>query len=90
MTKIFLYLLIVMHHLGIIGFLVSVPLLMIQEPLWVWLPVNTWILYLIFSPSLVCPLTVWENRFRKKLGWEKIGTFIKHYYIIPYTRWQKK
>ena len=37
---------------------------------------------LIFSPVFVCPLTIWENRLRKKLGWEKIGTFFKHYYIF--------
>ena len=90
MTKIFLYLLVLFHHLGILGFLVSAPLLMIKEPFWVWLPVNTWILHLIFSPVLVCPLTIWENRLRKKLGWEKIDTFFKHYYIRPYKRWRQK
>ena len=90
MTNILLYLLVLFHHLGIIGFLISVPLLVINEPLWVWLPVNTWILHLIFSPVLVCPLTIWENRLRKKLGWEKIDTFFKHYYIRTYKKWQKK
>jgi hypothetical protein len=87
-TKIFLYLLVLLHHLGTIGFLVS--LLIIKEPFWVWFPVNTWIMHLIFSPVLVCPLTIWENRLRKKLGWEKIGTFFKHYYIRPYKKWQQK
>ena len=90
MTKILLYLLVLFHHLGIIGFLVSVPLLVMNEPFWVWLPVNTWILHLIFSPVLVCPLTIWENKLRKKLGWEKIDTFFKHYYIRPYKQWRKK
>jgi len=89
-TKIFLYLLVLLHHLGIVGFLVSAPLLMITEPFWVWLPLNTWMMHLIFSPVLVCPLTIWENRLRNKLGWEKIGTFFKHYYIRPYKKWQQK
>jgi len=90
MTKITLYFLVLFHHLGILGFLVSSPLLIVVEPFWIWLPLNTLILHLIFSPVLVCPLTIWENRLRKKLGLEKIGTFIKHYYIIPYKRWRKK
>lgn len=68
MTKIFLYLLVLLHHLGMLGFLLSTVLLIINEPFWVWLPINTWILHLIFSPVLVCPLTIWENRLRKKLG----------------------
>ena len=90
MYLIWLRLLVIFHHLGILGFLVSAPMLMIKTPFWVWLPLNTWILHLIFSPVLVCPLTIWENRLRKKLGWEKIDTFFKHYYIRPYKRWRQK
>ena len=86
MTKIFLYFLVLFHHLGILGFLVSAPLLMIKEPFWVWLPVNTWIMHLIFSPVLVCPLTIWENRLRRKLDKPELKTFFLHYYIKPIKR----
>ena len=90
MYLIWLRLLVIFHHLGILGFLVSAPMLIIKTPFWIWLPLNTWILHLIFSPVLVCPLTIWENRLRRKLSLEQIDTFFKHYYIRPYKRWQKK
>jgi len=88
MYKTLYVLLISIHHLGILGFLLSAPLLMVNEPFWVWAPVNTWILHLIFSPVLVCPLTIWENRLRDRLGKTRIKSFIKHHYIKPFIRWK--
>lgn len=90
MTKLSLYLLVTIHHLSIIGFIITPPLLIIYEPFWVWLPLNTWILHLMFSPAMVCPVTIWENRLRRRLGMDKIDTFVKHYYIRPYKRWCNK
>jgi hypothetical protein len=44
------------------------------------------IMHLIFSPVLVCPATIWENRLRRKLGKKEIKTFFLHYYIKPLKR----
>jgi len=88
MYKVLHLLLISIHHLGILGFLLSTPLLIINEPFWVWVPLNTWILHLILSPVLVCPLTVWENRLRDRLGKSRIKSFVKHYYIKPFVKWK--
>tara|TARA_Y100000739_G_C20548314_1_gene436974 strand:+ start:337 stop:621 length:285 start_codon:yes stop_codon:yes gene_type:complete len=45
------------------------------------LPLMAIVVYIGFSPSMICPLTHWENKLRKKLGKKEIKTFIKHYYI---------
>ena len=54
-----------------------------NEPFWIWVPVNIWVMHLMFSPVLVCPATIWENRLRRKLGKPEIKTFFLHYYIKP-------
>ena len=80
------YSLVIFHHIAVFGFIISTPLIIIYEPLWLSLPVVTWIFYLIFG-KLECPLTVWENILRRKLKKPKIKTFVKHYYL---DRWRRK
>ena len=60
--------------------------LIVTEPFWVWVPINIWIMHLMFSPVLVCPATIWENRLRRKLGMPEIKTFFLHYFIKPLKR----
>jgi len=43
-------------------------------------------MHIIFSPVLVCPATIWENRLRRKLDKPEIKTFFLHYYIKPIKR----
>ena len=81
--KLLFHSLVFFHHLAIIILIISPVLLVINQPFYVWAPLNIWILHLIFSPVLVCPATIWENRLRRKLGKEEIKTFFKHYYIKP-------
>ena len=84
--KILFYFLVYIHF-KVILLLVVVPFFLIfNEPFWIWVPVNIWIMHLIFSPVLVCPATIWENRLRRKLGKPKIKTFFKHYFIKPLKR----
>jgi len=59
---------------------------MINEPFWIWVPITIWVMHLMFSPVLVCPATVWENRLRRKLGKPEIKTFFLHYFIKPLKR----
>ena len=81
MYKLLFYFVVAIHHLGLWGFIVSVPLIIIKEPPWVSLPLLAWILYLGFSKVLDCPFTRLENWIRRKLGLPEIKTFLKHYYF---------
>jgi len=83
--RIWLSFTIVTHHISIWIILASIPLLFINEPLWVSLPLSTWIMHLIFNP-LECPYTRLENYLRRTLGLQEISTFISHYYKKPYHR----
>ena len=67
------------HHLAIITLVISPILLVVTQPFYIWVPLNIWILHLMFSPVLVCPATMWENRLRRRLGKKEIKTFFKHY-----------
>ncbi len=81
--KILFYSLVTIHHLFIILLILTPILSIINEPFWVWVPINVWVLHLIFSPVLVCPATIWENRLRRQMGKDEIKTFFKHYYLEP-------
>ena len=84
--RIILSAVIVSHHIGLWGIITSVPLLMINEPIWISLPLSAWIMHLSFSRVLDCPYTRLENSIRRKLNMEEITTFISHYYKKPYHR----
>jgi len=73
------------HHLALWIMLLSVPLLFINEPIWVSLPLFTWIMHLGLN-RLDCPYTRLENYLRRKLELQEITTFISHYYKKPYHR----
>ena len=70
------------HHLALWTIVASVPLLFINEPIWVALPLSAWIMHLGLN-RLDCPYTRLENNLRRKLGLEEISTFISHYYKKP-------
>ena len=71
------------HHISLWIILVSIPLLFIFEPLWISLPLCSWIIHLGCTRN-DCPLTKLENYFRDKLYLPKIKGFISHYYKKPY------
>lgn len=81
--KILFYMLVFFHHITIILLIVTPAYLLIYTPFYIWIPLNIWVLHLMFSPVLVCPATIWENRLRRKLGKKEIKTFFYHYYIKP-------
>jgi len=86
LTRILFYLLVSIHFKVIILLCITPIYLMLNEPFWIWLPVNIWIMHLMFSPVLVCPATIWENRLRRKLGKPEIKTFFAYYFIKPVKR----
>lgn len=85
-NRILFLLLVLTHHMFMLLLMVTPIFVMINEPFWIWVPVNVWVMHLMFSPVLVCPATIWENRLRRKLGMPEIKTFFKHYYIKPLKR----
>ena len=57
-------------------------------PLWVWMPLNSFILTVTFTRE-ICPLTKLENKLRTSLGMSRIGGFIGHYVVRPIKRASK-
>jgi hypothetical protein len=58
-------------------------------PLWIWMPLNSFILTVTFTRE-ICPLTRLENKLRTSLGMSRIGGFIGHYFIKPIKKLFKK
>ena len=83
MNKLLLYSLVVIHFIVILLLIITPPLVIIMEPFWVSIPICIWVMHLMFSPVLVCPATIWENRLRRKLEMPEIKTFFYHYFIVP-------
>jgi hypothetical protein len=54
-------------------------------PLWVWMPLNSFILTVTFTREM-CPLTKVENYIRTSLGMSRIGGFLGHYLVQPIQR----
>ena len=86
MLKILFIILISIHH--IVAILLTSTLYFIPKsfvngemPFHEALPLFAIVVYIGFSPTLICPLTHWENKLRRKIGKPEIKTFIKHYYI---------
>lgn len=53
---------------------------------WIWVPLNSFILNVTFAPPGACPLTRLENKLRTSLDMPRIGGFLGHYVIRPIKR----
>ena len=82
---IFLYSVISFHFFVIFVNIAAFFLLPFIYPLWVWMPLNSFILTVTFTRE-VCPLTRLENYLRTSLGIPRIGGFIGHYLVKPFRR----
>ena len=69
------------HLLVVIGNSVSFFILPFMVEWYIALPLDSFILWVTFSPGPSCPLTKLENKIRRRLELEPIGGFIKHYLI---------
>ena len=74
---------IVIHHLALFIILVSIPLLFINEPIWISVPLTSWVVHLGCT-RVDCPLTKLENYLRRELYLPQIKGFMSHYYKKPY------
>ena len=77
----FLVVVAVAHLLVVIGNSISFFILPFMVEWYIALPLDSFILWVTFSPGASCPLTNLENKIRRRLELEPIGGFIKHYLI---------
>ena len=80
--KIALWSLAVFHVFVIIVNIAAFFILPFMYPLYVWMPLNSFILVTTFTRE-ICPLTRLENKLRTSLGMNRIGGFIGHYFLKP-------
>jgi hypothetical protein len=77
---------IIAFHLCVVAInIVSFFILPFLYPLYVWMPINSFILVVSFTREL-CPLTRLENHIRTSLGKPRIGGFIGYYILRPVKR----
>ena len=84
-----LYSVVSLHAFAVIVNVVAFFILPFYYPLWVWMPLNSFILTVTFTRE-ICPLTKVENYIRTSLGMSRIGGFIGHYFIKPVKKLLKK
>ena len=82
LKKLLLYLVAVFHMFVIAVNVSAFFVLPFLYPLWVWMPLNSFILTVTFTRE-ICPLTRLENKLRTSLGMNRIGGFIGHYFLKP-------
>lgn len=83
--KAILYSIVSFHMFIIVVNIMAFFVLPFMYPLWMWVPVNSFILTVTFTRE-VCPLTRLENYLRTSLGMSRIGGFIGHYLVKPVKR----
>ena len=83
-----LYSIIISHHTYIFLFIISLPVMILNAPWYISVPLFSWFLNAAIGQGWICPWTALENKYRKKVGMPTIDTFVKHYYIKPYIRYK--
>lgn len=89
MLKIILALLVMVHFVLVFSVAVAFILVPFREPWYVSLPICIWIVHLVTSKTLTCPLTEWENALRRRLGMRQIGGFVGFYFLKPARKLKK-
>jgi len=84
-----LYSLVVFHLFVVSINIAAFFILPFLYPLYVWMPINSFILSVTFTREL-CPLTRLENYLRTSLGLPRVGGFIGHYISKPVKSFFKK
>ena len=77
-----------LHMVVVVVNVVAFFVLPFLYPLWIWMPVNSFIVTVTFTRE-VCPLTRLENYLRTSLGMRRIGGFIGHYIVKPIRKANK-
>jgi hypothetical protein len=83
--KLALYSVITFHTFVILVNIAAFFILPFLYPLLVWMPINSFILTVIFTREL-CPFTRLENYIRTSLGMPRVGGFIGHYLVRSFKK----
>ena len=71
--NILIFLIRLIHICYLILAVISLPLLIIHEPFWIWIPIYAWMAHHMFAKFWNdCPLTKIENKLRQNSGKELI------------------
>ena len=79
---------VVVHMMVVVINAVAFFVLPFNYPIYVWIPLDSFILIAMFSRSL-CPLTRLENYLRRRQGLPSIGGFIGHYILRKFKNFNK-
>lgn len=90
MAKLIFKTIVFIHAFVCLGNLLSFLILPFIEPPWISLPCCSLIFFLSFQKEIQCPLTRFENFYRKKLGMPPINRFIGHYFVSPLRKKLRK
>jgi hypothetical protein len=82
LKKIAMVLVILWHMAIVIINVVAFFVLPFLLPVWVWVPIDSFILTVMFTRE-ICPLTRLENSIRISIGLPRIGGFVGHYFVRP-------
>ncbi|GIS28944.1 MAG: hypothetical protein CM15mP129_11410 [Chloroflexota bacterium] len=89
--QIILYSIIISHHTYIFLFIISLPVMILNAPWYISVPLFSWFLNAAIGQGWICPWTALENKYRKKgFGKAILIHFLKHYYIKPFIKIQGK
>jgi len=80
--KVLLYSIVLFHSFAVLVNIAAFFILPFLYPLWVWMPLNSFIVTVTFTRE-ICPLTRVENYLRTSLGLPRIGGFLGHYLFKP-------
>lgn len=89
MNRLSLYVVVTIHLSVIFGNLLAMTVLPFITPWYIYLPLVSLLVNLLFAP-VPCPLTRMENKIRRKLGMKEIRYFVGHYVIWPIKRLLKR
>lgn len=78
------------HFFFLIGTILSMLVLPFAVQWYLWIPIESWILNMMTSKVLDCPMTRLENKYRILTGRPVIKAFVKHYIIKPALRARRK
>ena len=85
MMKLYLMSLVTAHMTLVMANVASFFALIYYEKWYIAAPLCSFIVWVTFA-RVTCPLTIWENKIREKMGLPTIGGFIGHYILRKKTK----
>ena len=81
MNRVILQAIVLVHSSVIVTNAIAFFVLPFATEWYVYIPTMSSILFLTLARGIECPLTRLENYYRRKIGMNRIGGFVGHYFI---------